>query len=705
MADASIDADAASEALDLLTKTQSVQRQRIADLQGEVARLGGENERLTHRAQLLEGLLAAHNVDLALAAATSAQSSVAATQPLSISVTPMEEVQQPARGEQKETENNSSPTQRVTRSRTRNGISHPALLRESTTSALFAELSQQTREEARAVSPAAEEGEDKDAAGRKRRKPSAGERSVEKKVKQESDGSSHASASPQQPVPLAVEVEQLLERARAEKDKGIAEFERGFRGYHLALEHYQDALELLAPHFPSPSAPQSYPGEVANLCASLHHKVGVVHNKRGDFNAACDQFDAALHWQPGWWRLWKALGYSEFARARYSQALQALEQALLCGVDERKDRADLEEKIELARSLIHRKLATPQPPARQVDTSPCRSPIPTAQPNAPHTSTTPARLVGKFDRADGRQPLGDVTNTAATTSTAPSTPASQPAKSHNNDKLLLQLPLITKESIRDLLGSETFAVAGELHENKQFLQFMAEKGGVVRGRTREIAAKKSRVVEQMCRFQADRCVEYSCNCMLGQEPNKAGEQVQKPPQERVRVNGSAEEVWRYAPCAHIGAMLLTLQGRQQALLQPPVDKENDALSMTPSKRLALASSHPTMYVTPAHRLSPAEEQRDRSLAERYSAMKSEQLSAALKANDSKSSGLKVELVARCVELELRGVPEKCSVCRWGNMYQAGGVWRCRGNYDKDRRQYVRCDHIALDWPTRPWKRV
>ena len=524
-------------------------------------------------------------------------------------------------------------------------------------------------------------------------------------MKQESDGSEQPSASPQQPAALTAEVEQLLERAREEKDKGIAEFERGFRGYQLALEHYQDALELLAPHFPSPSALHSYPVEVADLCASLHHKIGVVHNKKGDFNAACDQFDAALQWQPRWWRLWKALGYSEFARTRYSQALQALEQALQCGVDERRDRVDLEEKIELARSLINRKLATPQPPARQVDTSPCRSPVPTVQPNAAHASATRARLVGKFDRADGRQPLGEVTNTAANPSAVPSTPAPQPAKSQNNDKLLLQLPLITKEGIRDLLGSETFAVAGELHENKQFLQFLVDKGGVVRGRTREVAAKKSRVLESMCRFEADRCVEYSCHCMLGQEPNKAGEQVQKPPQERVRVNGSAEEVWRYAPCAHIGAMLLTLQGRQQAALQPTADKENDALSMTPSKRLALASSHPTMYVSPAHRLSPAEEQRDRSLAERYSAMKSEQLKAALKANDSKSSGLKVELVARCVEEELRGVPEKCSVCGWGNRYQAGGVWRCRGTYDMDRRQYVRCDHIALDWPTRPWKQV
>jgi hypothetical protein len=375
-------------------------------------------------------------------------------------------------------------------------------------------------------------------------------------------------------------------------------------------------------------------------------------------------------------------------------------------VDERKDRVDLKEKIDLARSIIN-KLTTPLPEPRQVDLSPCRSPVPHGQPTA-HTTTasTPTRLAGRLDRADGRQPLGDLTNTAAaSTSTTSSTPASQPTKPSSSDKWLLQLPLITKEGVRDLLGRETFAVAGELHESKRFMQFMADKN-VVRGRTREVEKKRTRLIEQMCRFEGDRCVEYSCQCMTGQERNEQGEFVQMPLQAKVRVDGSGEEVWRYAACEHIGAMLLTLQAKQQALLHPPADKENAAASLTPSKRAALSSSHPFLYVSPAHRLSSADEQRDRSLAAHYESMKQDQLKAALKANDSKTSAnVKSELVARCVEEELWGVPEKCSVCRYGNMYYAGGVWRCRGTFDREKKQYVRCDHVAKDWRTRPWKRV
>jgi len=700
MAESSIDPD---QAIAVLSKTQSIQKQRIAELRGEVVQLRDENEQLAQRVQQLEQLLTAHNIALPPpSTAARAHSPVASTQPLSVTVSPMEEEKQQARSDNAQPDATASSTIRMTRSRTRNSLSQPALLRDTTADALLKEISQQEKE---GPADSTEQEEEKDATGRKRKKPSAGERSVDKKAKQHTDGSGDAAMSPQQP-PTAAEVEALLEQARIEKYKGSTEFGRGLRCYPQALEHYQNALDMLAARFPDSIAVSHYPVEVADLCASLHHKVGVIQNKRGDFDAACSHFDAALQWQPDWWRLWKALGYSEFARKHYPQALEALQRAVRCGVDERKDRVDLEEKIELARSIINKQLTTPLPQQRQVDISPCRSPVPKAQPST--NTSTPARLAGRFDRADGRQPLGEVTNTTAAAASAatPATPASQPAKPHSSDKWLLQLPLITKDGIRDLLGRETFAVAGELHENKRFMQFMADKGGIVRGRTREVEKKRTRLVEQMCRFEGDRCVEYRCQCMAGQEKDDKGEFVQKPPQEKVRVDGSAEEVWRYAACEHIGAMLLTLQTKQQALLYPTTDKENAGATLTPSKRAALASSHPNLYVTPAHHLSTADEQRDRTLAARYEAMKSDELKAALKANDSKTSAnVKAELVARCVEEELWGVPDKCSVCKHGNMYYAGGVWRCRGMFDHVKKQYVRCDHVAKDWPTRPWRRV
>ena len=704
MAEPPIDPDAA---IAVLVKTQSTQKQRIAELHSEVEQLRHENERLSRRTQQLERLLALRNISLPSSSSSPPSTSpIASTQSLSIALLPMDEEEKQQQQQQQhrvkeekaQQDAASPPAQRMTRSRTRNSLSQPALLRESTADALLKELSQHDRE----GRSGGVEDEEKDGTGKKRKKLSAGERTIDKKVRQ-TDGSS---TSQQSSTALTAEVEELLDQARAEKEKGSAEFERGLRGYPQALEHYQDALELLAPVFPSPTAVSSYPAEVADLCASLHHKIGVVHNKRGDFDAACDQFDAALHWQPGWWRLWKALGYSEFARKRYPQALKALEHALQCGVEERKDRVDLEEKIELARSIIN-KLTTPLPQPQRIDLSPCRSPIPKAQPTTTTTSTaTPARLAGKLDRADGRQPLGEVTNTAgpASLGTAPS--SSQPGKAHSSDRWL-QLPLITKDGIRDLLGRETFVVAGELHESKRFVQFMLDKGGLVRGRSRQVDKKRTRLIEQMCRFEGDKCVEYSCQCMEGMEKDEAGEMGRRPPQGKVRVEGSGEEAWRYAACEHIGAMLLTLQAKQQqALLHQTADKENAAASMTPSKRLALTSSQPTLYVSPAHRLSAADEQRDRSLAVYYEAMKQEQLKALLKANDSKTSAnVKAELVARCVEEELWGVPEKCTVCRYGNMYYAGGVWRCRGMFDKEKKQYVRCDHVAKDWPTRPWRRL
>ena len=699
MADSSIDPDVA---IAVLSKTQSSQKQRIAELGSEVVQLKDENERLNQRVQQLERMLATGNTSPAsaltatpttarTASAAAALSPIASTQPLLIALSPAtspgEKQQQP--------DNSPSPTQRMTRSRTRNSFSQPTLARGTTVDGLLNELSQQERAAANSSME-----EEKEAGGKRRRKASAGERSMDKKAKQEE--TSNSSSSPPI-ITLTAEIEELLTRARAEKDQGSAEFDRGARFYSNALERYQDALELLTPTFPSPTALSSYPSEVADLFASLHHKIGVVHNKRGDFEAACEQFDAAVHWQPGWWRLWKALGYSMFARKHYPAALKALEQAMQCGVDEKKDRADLAEKIELARSIIN-KLTTPQQQPRQVDLSPCRSPVPRGQPAANTANTAnPTRLAGRLDRADGRQPLGELTNHSAN---APAVASSQPAKPHSNDKQILQLPLITKDGIRDLLGRETFALAGELHEKKRFVQFLADKGGVVRGRTRAVEGNTSRLIEQMCKFEGDRCIEYSCKCMEQPDKNETGEPLTKPPQAKVKVAGSGEEVWRYAACEHIGAMLLTVQAKQHALLQPAGDKENGAdMSLTPSKRAALASSQPSLYVTPSHRPSAADEQRDRALAAHYSSMKQDALKAALKANNAKTSAtVKSELVARCVESELRGVPDKCTVCRYGNMYWAGGVWRCRGMYDVDKKQYVRCDNVAVDWPTRPWSR-
>lgn len=136
-------------------------------------------------------------------------------------------------------------------------------------------------------------------------------------------------------------------------------------------------------------------------------------------------------------------------------------------------------------------------------------------------------------------------------------------------------------------------------------------------------------------------------------------------------------------CVHMAASLLVLKAKQEA-------SSSSSEQTTP------------LEVDTEHALSDQQLERSKTLYQMYEAMSSQQLGQILAANHLSTTGKKSQLVARCVECNLRGVPDNCPRCN-GHTFYANGMYHCKGRYDADSKRVEYCSWHEAHWSTTPWR--
>ena len=315
------------------------------------------------------------------------------------------------------------------------------------------------------------------------------------------------------------------------------------------------------------------------------------------------------------------------------------------------------------------------------------------------------------------------------TSPLPSTPS----------KLSVQpyavLPRVTMEGVRDLLGDDGLMMAEEWVEAVHAIKVKREdddeqSGAAVvlvqarckRWLPRDRAARKRKraavsgrgdgdrgvdsgdesspsMLDVLVRFEGNHVTSWKCSChqppadqplqatQLEAEEDETTELATPIPAESDDV--LADHVnHELVPCKHVGAALLLVRRKQSHATTPPNSSPDTA----------------SLYVHPSHALPASVTATLPSLASQYSSMTVSQLRQLLHLNGDKVTGVKEELVQRCVEGTVRGVLPACDRCG-GRRYYCNGYVHCRGVFDVVRKRRVQC---LLHWPEqavprRPWK--
>ena len=492
--------------------------------------------------------------------------------------------------------------------------------------------------------------------------------------------------------PSAVDpIDAVVARAEAEYERGKAVKDSDPTA---AAAHFREALQSLST-LPSPSS--NLPMAVRHLYAGLYYSLAVLSSGQSKREEAKELIQQALQWRGDWHKAWRGLANVEANLKRYDLALEAYDRALQCPLAEGERLV-----IERLRRISEQAMRSSPQPFLNTPRSGIPSQLsPSTSPTKPTRETVQSgrSLGARLDQADfaGRRVLGDITNVRGGAGTSPGpaaegeAPLSQPIA--RNRQGLLRLPVITKEGVRDLLGSERFALAGVLDECKALLKWKCE-GLTVEGQTRDTSrrAKGTKTfLEQACTFDSDRVVEYHCDCMKRREREDGAAQADdghRRAQEMVQVRDADGRCWRYGACEHIGALLLAIGS-----VQKTVDAAPSSLT------------RPHLFVHSVHRPSADQMAIGDEAMGRQETQTVDALRAELKRNQTRTTGLKVELVMRCVEGEVWGVAERCAECRLGYQYYSGGVWRCRGWFDKDKRTHMPCDNIITQPRMHPWMRI
>ena len=333
------------------------------------------------------------------------------------------------------------------------------------------------------------------------------------------------------------------------------------------------------------------------------------------------------------------------------------------------------------------------------------------------------------DEYAGQQPQSPTAS-----SQLPATPSAQSQQAYD------VLPRVTLEGLRDLLGDDGLMLAEECVEAVHAIKVRrvddaADSGPAVvlvqakckrwlrGGRKRKRAAAAGAgvagergaeadadsdggssatpsMLDVRIRVEGNRVVDWGCSCYQGRadalppsakpqsEAKEEGMAVAVTPQPARGEEDYVDHVnHELVPCKHVGAALLLVRRKQSHAATPPT-----------------ASPAALLYVHPSHALPAAVTASLPSLAARYAALTVSQLRALLQLNGDKVTGVKEELVQRCVEGQVRGVLPACDRCG-GRRYYSNGRVHCRGVFDVDRKRRVPCE---LYWPEqavprRPWK--
>ena len=545
-------------------------------------------------------------------------------------------------------------------------------------------------------------------------------------------GSAVHSELPSSDWPAEEEVRRRLQEAREQRQRG-SEVYRRQQEVQEALSIYQAADRLLSCSV-SPSSPQfaAFQTEQALLLASR----AVLLVKLSRWSDAAADVGRLLLLRPRWWKSFSLRARVLSGEQRLEQALAAYEQALQCEMTEAerqntRDKMDkLEKRIRLRRGAEQQRRPAlrddreEQPTALHMPPFPA---LPAGLQSGPSVaaprplSPPPASLASAFPLLAPLSPPARMESLPQRLQLSP--PSSPPVSSSaplRSSQDYSVLPRITLEGVRDLLGVELFHWAEESVDNVYQLKLKREQDEdgsdavVVRARcwkeqrwrkrrrledggaAQQAGDERRPLLELMIGFQGNRTSCWSCSCYAAVE--EVMTQQQQPEQDTQDDDdddggfapstppaAAADAVvpspygvidHSLIPCRHIGATLLLIRRKQT------------------THASAASASAPTLFVHPSRVLSPAAVAAMPVLCTQYGQMKMEALRQLLSLNGQSGSGVKDELVERCVEGRLRGVLGKCDRCG-GSLFYAAGRVHCKGRFDVNTRQRTVC---GRHWP-------
>ena len=544
------------------------------------------------------------------------------------------------------------------------------------------------------------------------------------------------------PLIMAAVSTSTLERHQAKQAYLLGDYAGALRLYTAAK---QQLTALLHSNCCKPSLLSLIVGSLATISAS---RVS-IHIKLQDLRAAQGDVDCLKAIRPEWWKTLALQARVLVGERRLQEAIDIYKAALQCDASDA-ERAKLRQKMEdVERKLRHstrrvdaaveqqRGGEEEQPRAdggellQSPSKAPSTLPLPASPspPTADNAAASPSRVaapltvrlspaVAAADANPPPAPSRPPSPSSAPTSPLSSTPPKPPSQDYST------LPRITVEGVRDLLGCELFhraeaavslvwklkVIRDESADSKMaddhcgpVVQLLAKcKRPESRRRKRrwadadaqpaegadEVIARPPALLDVAIQFRGNRVMEWSCSCSSGR-----GEDAKADAGDKRRYRGDwADNEERdhvdpaLVPCRHVGAVLLLVRSKQMAVTPPS----------TPS-------AQPPLYLHPSHALPAAVVASMPALQARYEEMTGERLRRLLQANGEKVSGLKEELVERCVEGQVRGTLPHCDHCA-GSLYYANGLVLCKGTFNVERKVRVPCHFHAPeeDVPRRPW---
>ena len=488
-----------------------------------------------------------------------------------------------------------------------------------------------------------------------------------------------------------------------------------------------------------PAVLQTAYAELATVLASR----AAIHIKLGRLAAAQADVSRLRTFRAEWWKTFALQARVLVGERRLEEAIAVYEEGLRGHMPGEERRKLQRKKDHAVKTIQSRRWSAgrpvdgdspvhphEQPPTIPLPVSPMEPSTPrSAQRNPLEVHVSPARTQPLTeDGADGSSQQTPSPHPPVRSTPVPPSPISpSPSKTSTMDYSVL--PRITLEGVRDLLGADLFLRAEEsvaavyklrvvreeddsqskagIDDTAVLLQAKCKRGG---GRPRkrrrydvetafplsgQDEGGRPELIDVDVRFRGNRVMDWACSC-CGPSPQMTEEAEAKAKDDEggapvyIALLDAGERDHHdtsIVPCHHVGAVLLLVRNKQTA-------------ASSPSAR----SSQPPLYVHPSHVLPAAVVATIPALRERFAFHRTDRLKHLLQLNGERQSGVKEELVERCVEGAVRGVLPKCDRCG-GNLFYANGRVLCRGVFDVDRRSRVECGvHMHADAvQRRPWR--
>jgi hypothetical protein len=198
------------------------------------------------------------------------------------------------------------------------------------------------------------------------------------------------------------------------------------------------------------------------------------------------------------------------------------------------------------------------------------------------------------------------------------------------------------DSIRDLCGLESTLEGKELYDAKSVVSIKVRLTpltllGRIKKRTRKSHSHAHEVDEVVITFEESKVIDCKCTCMEFEHDGNLSDTDSND-------SRSSPTCAYFSPCAHVSAVLFVLQKKQQEH----------------------GSAHVDMFIYEPIRTLDQKCQETEILS-RIETFNTKQLNELLKLNEQRSTGTKVQLMARIADAAVGGTLPKCTKCGIGHL--------------------------------------